>query len=139
MTPYAQMLLAHIRPESQGAYAYEYRQFAKDPSIGLILTILLGIVGGEAYYMGDYKRGILMTLGLFSGIGLFVTVPMWIARCFTISGECEAYNDYLAYMLAFRYAPDAIDAPQPPHPPQQAPAPGARPNIGGVPMRATGI
>ncbi len=134
MTPYAQMLLAYVRPESQGAYAYEYRQLAKDPIVALVLAALLGVVGGESYYMGNYKRGILMTIALFTGIGLFVTVPMWIARCFTIQGECEAYNDYLAYMLALRYSGD----PEAPQPPQPAQAPNtARPTIGGLPMRAT--
>lgn len=130
MTPYAQMLLAHVRPETQAAYAYEYRQYAKDPSIALMLTILLGVVGGEAYYMGDAKRGILMTIALFTGVGLFVTVPMWIARCFTIAGDCEAYNDYLAYMLAYRYSPETIPAPEPPA------SANSRPVIGGLPMRA---
>lgn len=130
MTPYAQMLLAHVRPETQAAYAYEYRQYAKDPSVALMLTILLGVVGGESYYIGDAKRGILMTIALFTGIGLFVTVPMWIARCFTITGDCEAYNDYLAYMLAYRYSPETIPAPEPPA------GANSRPVIGGLPMRA---
>jgi len=56
---------------------------------------------------------------------------MWIARCFTITGECEAYNDYLAYMLAYRYLPTGI-APQPPQPPQP-PQGSPRPTIGGLP------
>ena len=136
MTPYAQMLLAYIRPESQGAFAYEYRQNAKDPSIALLLTILLGVIGGESYYMGNVKRGFLMTIALFTGVGLFITVPMWIARCFTITAECEAYNDYLAYMLAFRYAGDAAEPPVPPQTPQQSAY--TRPTIGGVPMRMNG-
>lgn len=138
MTPYAHMLLAYVRPESQGAYAYEYRQHAKDPLVALVLTALLGIVGGESYYMGNYKRGILMTVALFTGVGLFVTVPMWIARCFTITGECEAQNDYLAYVLASRYSGD-VEAPQPPQTPQQPATPATRPTIGGVPMRAPGF
>ncbi len=132
MTPYVDLLLAYVRPESQGAFVYEYRRYAKDPSVALILAIAFGIVGGEAYYMGSWKRGVLMTLALFSGVGLFISIPMWIARCFTITGECEAYNDYLAYMLAYRYLP-AGTAPQPPQPPQE---PSMRPNIGGLPMVA---
>ena len=137
MTPYAHMLLAYIRPESQGAYAYEYRQYAKDPMVALVLTLVLGVIGGESYYMGNYKRGFLMTLALFTGVGLFVTVPMWIARCFTITGECETYDDYLAYMLASRYANEASATPEPP----QVPSPNGsgqsnvRPTIGGLPMR----
>ena len=61
MTPYAQMLLAYVRPEAQGVYAYEYDRYAKDPVVALVLTIFLGIIGGEAYYMGDWKRGVWMT------------------------------------------------------------------------------
>ncbi|MDQ2866662.1 MAG: TM2 domain-containing protein [Candidatus Eremiobacteraeota bacterium] len=130
MTPYAQMLLAHVRPETQGAYAYEYRRYAKDPAVALMLAVLLGVIGGESYYMGDAKRGILMSIALLSGIGLFVTVPMWLARCFTISSDCEAYNDYLAYTLACRYCPGSTAAPEPPR------EPASRPVIGGLPMRA---
>lgn len=137
MPPYVQSLFAYIRPESQSAFAYEYRRYAKDPAVALILTLVLGVIGGESYYMGEARRGVLMTIALFTGVGLFITVPMWIARCFTIVGECEAYNDYLAYMLAYRYAPDAMDAPQPPQSPQQAPTQRSRPTISGVPMRAT--
>ena len=137
MTPYVQMLMQHIRPEAQAAFGYEYQRHAKDSTVAMLLTISLGIVGGESYYLGNYKRGILMTLALFSGIGLFITVPMWIARCFTVAGECDSYNDYLAYTLAFRYLPfeTAMQAPQPP----QAPATTStvRPNIGGVPMRSS--
>ncbi len=138
MTPYAHMLTAYVRPECQGVYAYEYQQNAKDSAVALWLTVGLGIIGGESYYMGDYKRGILMTIALFTGIGLFVTVPMWIARCFTISNECDIYNDYLAYMLAFRYAGEAFDAPQPPQPPSPSGSQ-ARSPIGGLPMRANGV
>jgi len=136
MTPYVDLLLSYVRPESQGVFVYEYRRYAKDPSVALILTIALGIVGGESYYMGNWKRGILMTIAMFSGIGMFISVPMWIARCFTITGECEAYNDYLAYILAYRYLPSGT-APQPPQP-TQAPSAQNRPNIGGLPAVVRG-
>src|ERR1700739_1993949 len=105
MTPYAQMLLSYIRPEAQGVYTYEYDRYAKDPSGALMLTVCLGIFGGEGYYFGEWKRGVWMTLAFLSGVGLFVSIPIWIVRCFTIQNECETYNDYLAYMLAYRYLP----------------------------------
>jgi hypothetical protein len=136
MTPYVDMLLSYVRPESQGAFVYEYRQYAKDPNLALILTVLLGAVGGESYYMGNWKRGILMSIAMLSGIGTLVSIPMWIVRCFTITSECEAYNDYLAYTLAYRYLP-AGTAPQPPQPAQPAPQNG-RPNIPGLPMVVRG-
>ena len=128
MTPYAQMLLSYVRPEAQGAYAYEYSRYAKDPVVALTLTLFFGIVGGESYYIGDWKRGIWMTIAMFSGVGMFVSVPLWIARCFTITGECEAYNDYVAWAVAHRYLPNT-NAVQPPEPPPAA----KRPNIGGLP------
>jgi len=133
LTPYAQMLAVQMRPEAQATFAYEYQRYAKDPTVAFILTLVLGVVGGESYYLGNYARGILMTLALFSGIGLFVTVPMWICRCFTIQGECDGYNDYVAYSLAIRYWPyEARSDEQPPAPPQAPARP--RPNIGGLPM-----
>jgi hypothetical protein len=133
MTPYAQMLANDLRPECQAAFAYEYQRYAKDVSLAQLLTVLLGIVGGEAYYFGEYKRGILMTLALLSGVGMLISVPLWIVRIFTIAGETETYNDYLAYALACRYI--SVEglrvAPQPP------PQPAGRAPIGGVPMRTT--
>ena len=135
MTPYAQMLAVQMRPEAQATFAYEYQRYAKDPTLGLILTIFLGVVGGESYYLGNYARGILMTLALFSGIGLFVTVPMWICRCFTIQSECDAYNDCIAYSLALRYWPyEARNDEAPPAPPQAPQAARVRSNISGLPM-----
>ena len=131
MTPYVETLLQYVRPESQGAFVYDYRRFAKDPNLALVLTILLGIVGGESYYMGEWKRGILMTVALLSGVGVLVSGPMWIVRCFTIMNECESYNDYLAYMLAYRYLPVGT-APEPPQP-VQGPTNRTRPNITGLP------
>jgi TM2 domain-containing membrane protein YozV len=136
VTPYAQLLAVRIPPQAQATFAYEYQRYAKDPSLALVLTVLLGIVGGESYYIGNYVRGILMSLALFTGIGLFVTIPLWIVRCFTITGECETYNDYLAYALALRYGgyePDSA-SPPPPEPPRGASR--VRPNIGGLPVPA---
>jgi hypothetical protein len=134
MTPYVETLLQYVRPESQGAFVYDYRRFQKDPNLALMLTILLGIVGGESYYMGDWRRGILMTIALFTGIGVLISGPMWIVRCFTITSECESYNDYLAYMLAHRYLPYGT-APEPPQPTQNPMRNAPRPNIGGLPVQ----
>jgi hypothetical protein len=130
MTPYAQMLLAYVRPEAQGVYAYEYDRYAKDSAVAQVLTIFFGLFGGEAYYIGDWKRGLWMTIAFFSGIGMFITVPLWIARIFTIQGEVDAYNDYVAWALACRYLPltNAVEPPQP------VPPSGKRPNINGLPM-----
>ena len=131
MTPYAQMLLSYIRPEAQGVYAYEYQRYAKDPIVALVLTVFFGLFGGEGYYFGDWKRGILMTIAFFSGIGLFISLPIWIVRCFTIQNDCETYNDYVAWALAYRYLPENNSAPQPPEPMTTS---GKRPRIGGLPM-----
>jgi len=136
VTPYAQMIAVRMRPEAQATFAYEYQRYSKDPTIAFVLTIFLGIVGGESYYIGNYVRGILMSIALFTGIGVLVTIPLWIVRCFTIQNECEAYNDYVAYALALRYgAYDAGGSDAPPAPPQN-PQQASRmhPNIGGLPV-----
>lgn len=133
MTPYAQMLAGEVRPQAQAAFIYEYERFAKDHTVALLLAILLGIVGGESYYFGDYKRGILMSIAMLTGIGLLVTVPLWIVRCFTVQSDCDAYNDDLAYALAARYWPSV--GPATPASPQPNPPGRQRPNIGGLPMR----
>jgi hypothetical protein len=135
MTPYAQMLFSYVRPEAQGVYAYEYDHYAKDATVAFMLTAFLGLIGGESYYMGDYKRGVLMTLALLSGIFTLITIPLWIVRCFTIQSECDTYNDWLAWSLAHRYLPDQHPV-QPPAPPQ-SPSNAAQRVIGGLPMVAT--
>jgi hypothetical protein len=129
------MLSVRMPPQAQATFAYEYQRYAKDSNLALVLTVLLGIVGGESYYIGNYIRGILMSLALFTGIGVLITIPMWIVRCFTITGECETYNDYLAYALALRYGsfePESAQAPPPPQPPRGGTR--AHPPIGGLPV-----
>jgi hypothetical protein len=124
-----------MRPEAQATFAYEYQRYSKDSNLALVLTIVLGIVGGESYYIGNYVRGILMSLALFTGIGVLITVPLWIVRCFTIVGEVETYNDYVAYALALRYgAYQETEADMPPAPPQPPQAARTRRPIGGLPV-----
>ena len=132
MTPYAQMLYSYVRPEAQGIYTYEYDRYAKDGAVALMLTVFLGLVGGESYYMGDYKRAILMTIALFTGVFTLITVPLWIVRCFTIQNECDTYNDWVAWSLAHRYLANP-QAMQPPQPPQQ-PSAATQRAIGGLPV-----
>ena len=135
MSPYAQMLAVQLRPEAQATFAYEYQRYAKDSTVALALTLILGVVGGESYYLGNYMRGILMSLALFSGVGLLVTVPMWICRSFTIQNECDNFNDYVAYSLALQYWPrEPLASDGPPAPPQAPQTPRARPTLGGLPM-----
>lgn len=134
MTPYASAIGAQLRPEAQAAYAYEYRRYAKDPQLALIFAVALGIVGGESYYFGEWKRGVLMSLAFLTGIGLIVTVPMWIVRCFTIQNECEAYNDELAYYVACSYWAAPEEIPHPPQNPTHAYRAASRPPISGLPM-----
>jgi hypothetical protein len=139
LTPYAQMLAVQMRPEAQATFAYEYQRYAKDSSLAFVLTLVLGVVGGESYYLGNYIRGILMSLALFTGVGLFVTVPMWICRCFTIQNECDAYNDCVAYSLALRYWPyEARSDERPPAPPQAPQTARVPRDIGGLPVPMRG-
>jgi hypothetical protein len=134
------MLAYRMRPEAQATFAYEYQRYSKDSNLALVLTIVLGIVGGESYYIGNYVRGILMSLALFTGIGVLITIPMWIVRCFTIVGEVETYNDYVAYALALRYG--ALEGEEhsdlPPAPPQPPTSRGRR-AIGGLPVPVRSI
>lgn len=134
MTPYARAIGVQLPPEAQATFAYEYQRYAKDPTLALVFTIVLGIVGGESYYFGEWKRGVLMSLAFFTGIGLIVTVPMWIVRCFTIQNECDAYNDEMAYYVACRYWRQPADVPAPPQSAPTAAVKYARPPISGVPM-----
>lgn len=135
MTPYANAIGAQLPPEAQATFAYEYARYAKDPSLALLFTVIFGLVGGESYYIGDWKRGLLMSILLFTGIGVLITLPMWIVRCFTIQNEVEAYNDEMAYYIAYRFQRMPNEIPEPP----RAAAPNAarrytRVPISGLPM-----
>jgi TM2 domain-containing membrane protein YozV len=130
MTPYAQMLMEYLPAEYRATFAYECREYGKDPLLAFLLQLFGGLFGIADFYLGHVARGVLMALGTISTIGLILTVPLWLYRSATIWFDTEADNDALAYALAYRYlgAADRI-GPEPPPPPVRP-----RPNIGGLPM-----
>jgi len=130
MTPYAEMLMNYLPAECRPTFAYECRQYGKDPLLAFLLQIFGGLFGIADFYLGNVARGALMALGTISTVGLVVTVPLWIYRMVTIWFDTEAENDALAYALAYRYiAASSGQRPEPPPPPMRP-----RPNIGGMPM-----
>ena len=135
MTPYAQMLAVQMRPEAQATFAYEYQRYAKDPTLAFVLTLVLGVVGGESYYLGNYIRGILMSLALFtrhrtvrhrSDVDLpLLHDPGRMRRIQRLRRLLAS-----AALLALRNPHDQ-QPPEPPLPPEPS---RARYNIGGLPM-----
>lgn len=134
MTPYAEMLMNYLPAECRPTFVYECRQYGKDPLLAFLLQIFAGLFGVADFYLGYIARGVLMALGTISGIGMLITVPIWLYRICTIWFDTEAENDALAYALAYRYL--AAGAQQhgvePPPPPARP-----RPNIGGLPAIRT--
>jgi TM2 domain-containing membrane protein YozV len=130
MTPYADMLMNYLPAECRPTFAYECRQYGKDPLLAILLQMFGGLFGFADFYLGYYTRGLLMALGTFSGVGLILTIPLWIYRCCTVWFDTEAENDALSYALAFRYlAAGTWRGPEPPAPPIRP-----RPNISHVPV-----
>jgi TM2 domain-containing membrane protein YozV len=133
MTPYAELLINYLPAEYRPAFAYECRQYGRDPLLAFLLQLFAGLFGIADFYRGNIGRGILMALGTISGIGAIVTVPVWLYHCCTIWFDVEADNDAIAYALAYRYAgAGTFQGPQPPTPPIRP-----RPNISGVPAVRT--
>lgn len=64
----------------------QYNSVKKDRTIALILSILLGTLGIDRFYVGDLGMGILklLTAGLF-GI-------LWVIDWFLIMGRADRYN-----------------------------------------------
>jgi TM2 domain-containing membrane protein YozV len=131
MTTYAEMLMNYLPAECRPTFAYECRQYGKDPLLAFLLQMFGGLFGIADFYLGNIGRGVLMALGTFSTIGLVVTVPLWLYRVCTIWFDVEADNDAVAYALAYRYLANSGThfGPEPPPPPMRT-----RPTIGGVPM-----
>jgi TM2 domain-containing membrane protein YozV len=130
MTPYAEMLMNYLPAECRPVFAYECREYGKDPLLAFLLQIFCGLFGIADFYLGNITRGLLTAIGTISGIGLIITVPIWLYRMCTIWFDTEAENDALAYALAYRYlAAGTFRGPEPPPPPIRP-----RPNISGVPM-----
>jgi TM2 domain-containing membrane protein YozV len=132
MTPYAELLINYLPAECRPTFAYECRHYGKDPLLAFLLQIFGGLFGVADFYLGNVARGVLMLVGTFSGLGMIVTVPIWLYKICTIWFDAEAENDAIAYALAWRYfslaANGTYHAPEPPPPP-----PRPRPNISGLP------
>jgi len=64
----------------------QYNSVKKDRTIALILSILLGTLGIDRFYVGDLVMGILklLTAGLFG--------VLWVIDWFLIMGRADAYN-----------------------------------------------
>ena len=60
----------------------------KNPTLILIISILLGIYGIDRFLIGDYAMGILK---LFTGGGVFL---LWIGDIFNIRQSAMEYNYY---------------------------------------------
>lgn len=64
----------------------QYNSVKKDRTIALILSILLGTLGIDRFYVGDLGMGILklLTAGLFG--------VLWVIDWFLIMGRADRYN-----------------------------------------------
>lgn len=64
----------------------QYNSVKKDRTIALILSILLGTLGIDRFYVGDLVMGILklLTAGLFG--------VLWVIDWFLIMGRADKYN-----------------------------------------------
>ena len=78
----------------------ELNKVRKNRTTALLLTLLLGGVGGHRYYMGQVGKGILYTL--FS----WTFIPSIIAffELFTIMKRVDRYNEQAAQELAAKVA-----------------------------------
>jgi TM2 domain-containing membrane protein YozV len=63
----------------------------KDPSVALVLSILIGWLGADRFFLGDIGLGVLKLLTC-GGIGIW-----WLIDIFLVMDNARRYNWYLLY------------------------------------------
>jgi TM2 domain-containing membrane protein YozV len=76
----------------------QYSREAKNRTTGLILTLLLGGVGGHRFYLGQVGLGILYMVFCWT----FIPVIVAFFELFMIGKRVDRFNDHLAAELAAR-------------------------------------
>jgi TM2 domain-containing membrane protein YozV len=118
----------NLTPQGLAWFEMQSNRYRREPALAFALCLVLGILGAHDFYLGDRTRGTLMLIGTLSGIGVFITLPLWLISIFTVWRDCDEYNDAVDYwLLSWAQA----GTPTPPQPPPQ---PKARRPIGGMPV-----
>ncbi|MBK6802924.1 TM2 domain-containing protein [Novosphingobium sp.] len=81
-----QMMTRDLAPEQKMLFSSQLAASSKDRSTALILSVLLGTLGVDRFYVGDIGLGLLklFTIGL-CGI-------MWLIDLFIIRGRADELN-----------------------------------------------
>ena len=81
-----QMMSRDLAPEQKMLFSSQLAASSKDRSTALILSVLLGTLGVDRFYVGDIGLGLLklFTIGL-CGI-------MWLIDLFIIRGRADELN-----------------------------------------------
>jgi TM2 domain-containing membrane protein YozV len=123
MNAYSASLALQLPPERQAWFVGQSDRMRKEPLLGFLLTLFLGLLGAQYFYLGDYTRAIAMLLLTLSGIGVLISLPWTIVSLLTIWGECESLNDATDYwLLSWAFAGTVMP-----------PSPRPRRVIGGLP------
>ena len=90
-----------LDPVEQAQFESAYSRQRKDPTVALLLSIFLGGLGVDRFYIGDIGLGVAK---LLTGGGLFIwaIVDWFLIRNATAAKNTEAIREVRASILAVR-------------------------------------
>lgn len=91
-------LMKTMNDSQRSLFQYEMNKVRKNKTTALVLTVFLGGIGAQHYYMGKIGLGIVCTLFCWTWIPLICS----IFQAFTIMGTVERYNDRFSQEIADR-------------------------------------
>lgn len=90
------LVMQDLNEQQKLLFNQKYSDEKKDPTTAVIITLLLGGIGGHKFYMGETGMGIVYLLFFWTFIPSFVA----LIELFTISGKVKKYNDSKAVEVA---------------------------------------
>lgn len=84
-----------LTTEQKLYFQQEYDKQSRNPSTALILTLLLGGVGGHRFYLRQWGLGVAYLLFAWTGIPVCIA----LIECFMIRKRTEKYNEQIAQQV----------------------------------------
>ncbi|UWG96765.1 TM2 domain-containing protein [Dehalobacter sp. DCM] len=89
-------LLKDMNDSQRMMFQSEYSRVVKNRNTALILTLFLGGLGAQRYYLGQIALGVVSTLFCWTFIPLIIS----IIDLFLIRGRVDHYNEKKAHEIA---------------------------------------
>jgi TM2 domain-containing membrane protein YozV len=94
-------LTAHMPDEQKLQYIMRFSRERRNPNVALLLSLFLGWVGAQYYYMGRVGKGIVCSLFAWTLVPLVIS----LYKCSSIRADVQRYNVTKAVELAQLFCP----------------------------------